>query len=77
MRATVEGLLLTAPRGRSGFGYDPLFFYPAAGRTFAEMARAAKNRVSHRGRALEAIVRFLRAHRRGQEQLERMRTGGV
>ena len=39
-------------RGRGGFGYDPIFFYPPLGRTFAELTSAEKNAVSHRGRAL-------------------------
>ena len=46
------GRIATAPRGPSGFGYDPLFIYEPAGLTFAEMGEAPKNRVSHRGRAL-------------------------
>jgi len=48
----VEGVILREPRGRAGFGYDPLFYYPPAGRTFAEMKPQEKNRVSHRYRAL-------------------------
>jgi len=48
----VEGVLLDAPRGSGGFGYDPLFYYPPLGATFAELAPEAKNAVSHRGRAL-------------------------
>jgi XTP/dITP diphosphohydrolase len=48
----VEGLILEAPRGAGGFGYDPLFLYPPAGATFAELTEEAKNRVSHRARAL-------------------------
>ena len=48
----VEGVLLDAPRGSGGFGYDPLFYYPPLGATFAELAPEAKNAVSHRGRAV-------------------------
>ncbi len=48
----VEGVLLEAPRGAGGFGYDPLFYYPPLGATFAELAGAAKDRVSHRGLAM-------------------------
>ena len=48
----VEGRILEAPRGAGGFGYDPLFFVPSAGRTFAEMADAEKNALSHRSLAL-------------------------
>jgi len=47
----VEGILLDAPRGDGGFGYDPLFFYPPLGRGFAELAAKEKNRVSHRAQA--------------------------
>lgn len=52
----VEGRLTDAPRGEEGFGFDPVFLYPPAGMTFAEMTRAQKSAVSHRGRALRAFV---------------------
>jgi XTP/dITP diphosphohydrolase len=51
-----EGEITTSPRGEEGFGYDPVFFYPPAGRTFAEMTLAEKNQVSHRGRALAELA---------------------
>ncbi len=51
----VEGVITTEPRGESGFGYDPVFYYPPAECTFAQMSTAAKNEVSHRGRALQAF----------------------
>lgn len=47
-----EGVLLDAPRGTRGFGYDPLFYLPAHGRTMAELEPETKNRISHRARAL-------------------------
>jgi XTP/dITP diphosphohydrolase len=47
-----EGEITLDRRGESGFGYDPVFFYPELGRTFAEVSLEEKNRVSHRGRAL-------------------------
>lgn len=50
-----EGRILTAPRGRNGFGYDPLFFVPALGRTFAELSVAEKEAHSHRGAALRKM----------------------
>ncbi len=53
-----EGTLLSAPRGQSGFGYDPLFLYET-GKTFAEMGEADKNRVSHRARAAEKMRALL------------------
>ena len=55
-----EGLITREPRGSSGFGYDPIFFFEAAGCTFAEMDQESKNRVSHRGRALRKFAEFLR-----------------
>jgi len=52
----VEGLITTAPAGESGFGYDPVFFYPPAEKTFAQMDKAQKNEVSHRGKALAQVA---------------------
>jgi XTP/dITP diphosphohydrolase len=54
-----EGVILSAPRGRGGFGYDPLFYYPPLARTFAELTDAEKSHVSHRGRAVASIRRLL------------------
>jgi len=54
-----EGIILTEPRGSSGFGYDPVFFYPPLGKTFAELSREEKNRVSHRARAAAELRRIL------------------
>lgn len=51
VEGVVEGVLLEAPRGAGGFGYDPLFFYPPLGRGFAELSAEEKNRVSHRAQA--------------------------
>lgn len=56
---TCEGVILRAPRGEGGFGYDPVFCHPPLGRTFAELGAAEKDRVSHRGRAIEALRRRL------------------
>jgi len=50
-----DGLITKEPLGDQGFGYDPLFFYPSLGRTFAEMSAAEKNQVSHRGRAIAEL----------------------
>jgi XTP/dITP diphosphohydrolase len=55
-----EGRILEGKRGSGGFGYDPVFFCPELGATFAEAPAEAKNRVSHRGRAIEQLVRALR-----------------
>ena len=57
---TVEGVLLETPRGTGGFGYDPLFYYPPLGATFAEIAPEAKHAVSHRGRAMALARELLR-----------------
>lgn len=50
--AGCEGEITTERRGESGFGYDPVFYYPPLGKTFAEATMEEKNRVSHRGIAL-------------------------
>lgn len=60
VEGTVEGILLDAPRGTGGFGYDPLFYYPPLGATFAEIAPRAKHAVSHRGRAMTLAREVLR-----------------
>ena len=59
-----RGSIALAPRGAGGFGYDPVFLDPATGQTAAELGPAAKNRVSHRGRALRALAECLRATQR-------------
>jgi XTP/dITP diphosphohydrolase len=61
----LEGRLLEAPRGTGGFGYDPLFLVEEVGLTLAEMELSAKNRLSHRGRALGALLPRLRELSRG------------
>lgn len=58
VESVAEGLIAQAPRGEGGFGYDPIFFYPPLGLTFAELAPEVKNRVGHRGRAV-ALAREL------------------
>jgi len=50
----VDGTILDTPRGKGGFGYDPVFFIPEMGKTFAEMTIEEKRQISHRGRALDA-----------------------
>jgi XTP/dITP diphosphohydrolase len=55
----VEGLILDAPRGTGGFGYDPLFYLPALDRTMAEIDLATKLSLSHRGRAIAALLPML------------------
>jgi len=55
----VEGLITFEKRGSYGFGYDPLFYYPPLRKTFAELLPEEKNEVSHRGRALKKLKKFL------------------
>jgi XTP/dITP diphosphohydrolase len=55
------GEILTGPRGEGGFGYDPVFYVPEAGQTFAEMAKELKGRIGHRGRAFALLQPQLRA----------------
>jgi XTP/dITP diphosphohydrolase len=60
---TAEGEILEAPRGTGGFGYDPLFYFPALGRTFAELSAAEKLRHSHRGKAFRQLLQWLEEHK--------------
>jgi len=64
-----EGVIADAPSGENGFGYDPVFYFPAYQKTFAELSAAEKNRVSHRGRALaelksefDKVIDWMRLH---------------
>ena len=54
-----EGEILDAPSGTGGFGYDPVFFFPALGKTFAELTPEQKNAHSHRGKAFRKAAAFL------------------
>lgn len=54
-----NGVIIDAPRGDQGFGYDPVFFVPEHGQTFAEMQPNLKNQISHRARAFEALKQTL------------------
>jgi XTP/dITP diphosphohydrolase len=54
-----HGEIARAPRGTGGFGYDPLFFLPALGKTAAELEPAQKNRLSHRGQALQKLIELI------------------
>ena len=64
-----EGVLAEAPAGANGFGYDPIFYYPPLQKTFAELTREEKSRVSHRGKALrelrgefDKVLQWIRKH---------------
>jgi XTP/dITP diphosphohydrolase len=58
-KGVVEGQLADKPSGSGGFGYDPIFCYPAYGKTFAEISRERKTAVSHRGEAIRALKSHL------------------
>jgi len=60
-RGTVEGEIADAPRGSGGFGYDPIFLFPAYRRTLAEVTREEKLAVAHRGKAFRDLAGWLRA----------------
>ncbi len=64
-----EGVIAESPRGTNGFGYDPIFYYPPLKKTFAELTREEKSRVSHRGKALaeirnefDSVVKWIEIH---------------
>jgi XTP/dITP diphosphohydrolase len=57
-RDTAEGIILDAPRGANGFGYDPLFYFPSIKKTFAELSAEEKSRYSHRGAAFRAFLKW-------------------
>jgi XTP/dITP diphosphohydrolase len=73
--ARCEGLIATEPAGSNGFGYDPIFFYTPLNKTFAQITREEKNRVSHRGKALaelksefDKVLIWIRQHMTVQEK---------
>ena len=53
---TVEGEIAREPQGENGFGYDPVFYYAPLGKTFAQISRDEKNKISHRGKALTEFI---------------------
>src|ERR1700730_13246465 len=55
-RGTAEGIILDAPRGTNGFGYDPLFYFPQIRKTFAELSSEEKSHYSHRGKAFREFL---------------------
>ena len=73
--ARCEGLIVTEPAGSNGFGYDPVFFYTPLNKTFAQISREEKNRISHRGKALaelrsefDKVLIWIRQHMPVQEK---------
>lgn len=61
VRGERPGIILDSLRGEGGFGYDPLFYIPEMGKTFAELSPEEKNAVSHRGMAMRAFVKRLKS----------------
>jgi XTP/dITP diphosphohydrolase len=59
VEGTIAGTIAERARGKNGFGYDPLFFVPACGKTFAELGALTKNRISHRGKALRKAKKLI------------------
>ena len=57
-RGEAEGIILDAPRGSNGFGYDPLFYFPPIDKTFAELSAEEKARYSHRGAAFRQLLEW-------------------
>ncbi len=60
-RGEAPGVILHAPRGNGGFGYDPLFFFPSLNKTFAELTPEEKATVSHRGQAFRKLLDWVRS----------------
>ena len=58
-RGAAEGVILDAPRGSNGFGYDPLFYFPQIGKTFAELTAVEKAQYSHRGAAFRQFLEWI------------------
>jgi XTP/dITP diphosphohydrolase len=57
-RGTAEGIILNAPRGTNGFGYDPLFYFPEIQKTFAQLSAEEKSKYSHRGAAFRQFLEW-------------------
>ncbi|UCG04905.1 MAG: XTP/dITP diphosphatase [Desulfobacterales bacterium] len=75
--ARCEGLIAEKPAGQNGFGYDPIFYYPPLKKTFAQLTREEKSRVSHRGKALrelrdefDKVLIWIRQHMPVQERID-------
>lgn len=58
VKSSCEGVILDFPRGEGGFGYDPLFYFPSLGKTFAELKGDEKNKISHRGKAVREFIKL-------------------
>lgn len=62
IRGTIEGRIGYEIKGENGFGYDPIFYLPELGKTTSELSPEEKNKLSHRGNALQAMKPFIREH---------------
>lgn len=62
VRATIEGRIATESKGNNGFGYDPIFYVPEFSCTTAELTLEQKNKISHRGKALEEMKEIIKKH---------------
>ena len=67
-RGECPGKLLRAPAGENGFGYDPIFYVPEEGCTFAQLRKEQKNAISHRARALSAFVEIVRREKNNADK---------
>lgn len=67
-QAAMEGLIAREPAGEGGFGYDPILYLPEYGKTSAELAIDEKNKISHRGKALEMMKEALKAALEGNDE---------
>lgn len=67
-KGVCEGRILKKPEGKSGFGYDPIFYHEELGRSFGELSLETKNSVSHRGRALRLFADFVAVLRESAEK---------
>ena len=63
VEGTCEGVILQEPRGGGGFGYDPVFFLPDFNKTMAELTPDEKNVISHRARAVRALIMYMNGHK--------------
>ena len=66
VRGAMEGVIAHGIYGQNGFGYDPFFYLPEYGKTSAEITEEEKNAISHRGKALRAMLAQLESWRKGQ-----------
>lgn len=64
----MEGLIAREPAGDGGFGYDPILYLPEYGKTSAELTIDEKNKISHRGKALERMKEALKAALEGNDE---------